>query len=172
MARVALSWLHRRYSENVLPNYELINKSPENGYRISLNSILPQILSPRSTFSPFVTISVYIKGVNYLKLSDLKKNIERLMKHALISNEQWQKDPLSRLYHHWLGYPCKPTLWPLKHTSLASIEADLFLRPFRKVKDVLKVPLEMLFSDVQSVERLRSPVDFDKTTRMSLLIKS
>ena len=30
----------------------------------------------------------------------------------------------------------------------------------------------MLFSDVQSVERLRSPVDFDKTTRMSILIKS
>ena len=30
----------------------------------------------------------------------------------------------------------------------------------------------MLFSDVQSVERLRSPVDFGKTKRMSILIKS
>ena len=110
-----------------------------------------------------IWVSVLVSVVNY---------IERLMKHALISSEQWQKDPLSRPYHHWLGYPCKPTLWPLKHTSLASIEADLFLRPFRKVKDVLKVPLEMPFSNVQSVERLRSPVDFGKTKRMSILIKS
>ena len=136
-----------------------------------MDTVFPYIILPQVLYPLFPQFQ-YIKGGNYLKLCDLKKHIEPLMKHALISSGQWQKDPLSKLYHHWLGYPCKPTLWPLKHTSLASIEADLFLRPFRKVKDVLKVLLEMLFSDVQSVERLLFPVDFDWTTRMSILIKS
>ena len=150
----------------------------KNTFRTSTNDV--RRFLPIFDLPTYPTLSYNIRfwGLFWTPLPTLKsdviygRSLERLMKHALISSEQWQKDPLSRPYHHWLGYPCKPTLWPLKHTSLASIEADLFLRPFRKVRDVLKVPLEMLFSDVQSVERLRSPVDFDRTTRMSILIKS